>query len=176
MKYKAILCSLVLIFASFNVARAATIADPNDPIYNDITYILPDEHDNTYGYFVNRFNAYAVGTGNTYIYNDGAGSSSSAGAIKIRGMTNRVVQIEITNMQDAGTNTIGFFMANGTTTPTLWALIYEAVYNGTVTSSGTTTGSIVLSEPHDYDRIGIKRSGTSTADVTVKETYTRVWK
>lgn len=176
MKYKAILYCVVFLLASINITHAAQIADPNDSISNDITYILPDEHDNTYGYFVKRFDAYAVGTGNAYIYNDGASSSSSAGAIKIRGMTNRVVQIEITNMQDAGTNTIGFFMANGTTTPVLWALIYEAIYNGTVTSSGTITGSINLSEAHDYSRIGIKRQGTSAADITVKETYTRIWK
>lgn len=170
MKCKTILCSLVLLFTSFNVVHAATIADPNDPITNDITYLLPDEHDNTYGYFVKRFDAYAVGTGNAYIYNDGAGSSNTAGAIKIRGMTNKSIHFESTNMQDAGTITVGLFMANGTTTPTSWVTISETVYNG------TQTGSIACTQTHDYDRIGIKRSGTSTADITVKETYTRIWK
>lgn len=170
MKYKAILCFFVLLLTSFSVVRAATIADPNDPISNDITYILPDEHDNSYGYFVKRFDAYAVGTGNVYIYNDGAGSSGTAGTIKIRGMANKSIHFESTNMQDAGTITVGLFMANGTTTPTSWVTISETVY------SGTQTGSIACAQTHDYDRIGIKRSGTSTADITVKETYTRVWK
>ena len=166
-------CVILFLTSLVNLSFADSVVVSSDPLANDVTYIIPDEHDNVYGYFVNRFDSYNVGTSNAYVYNDGGGTSSTAGAIKIRGMTDKVVQIDITNMGDAGTNTIGFFMANGTTTPTLWSLIYEAVYNGTVTSSGTTTGSIVLSEPHDYDRIGVKRSGTSSADFTVKETYTR---
>ncbi len=171
------ICCIILFLTSItSLSSAASVAVSSDPINDDITYINPDEHDNSHGYFVTRFNSYTVGTSNAYIYNDGGGSSSSAGAVKIRGMTNKVVQIEITNMLDAGTNTIGFFMANGTTTPTLWALVYEAIYNGTVTSSGTTTGTIPLSEACDYDRIGIKRRGTSSADFTVKESYTRTYR
>lgn len=170
MRYKAILFSLVLLLTSLTSTHAAFIADTNDPITNDISYILPDEHDNTYGYFVKRYDAYAVGTSNAYVYNDSGGTSSTAGAIKIRGMTNKSIHFESTNIQDAGTITVGLFMANGTTTPTSWVTISETVY------SGTQTGSIACTQTHDYDRIGIKRSGTSTADVTVKETYTRLWK
>lgn len=170
MKYKVILCFFVLFLSCLNLIQAAQIADPNDSISNDITYILPDEHDNVYGYYVKRFDSYVIGTSNTYVYNDGAGSSSTAGAIKIRGMTNKSIHFESKNIQDAGTITVGLFMANGTITPTSWVTISETVY------SGTQTGSIACPQTHDYDRIGIKRSGTSTADITIKETYTRQWK
>lgn len=173
MKYKLIFCFLVLFLASLRITHAAPISDSSDPINDDIVYILPDEHDNVYGYFIKRFDSYAVGTGNAYVYNNGGGTSSTAGAIKIRGMTNKVVQINITNMSDAGTNTIGFFMANGTTTPTLWSLVSESIFTGTVTSAGTVAGIVSLSQMGDYDRIGIRRSGTSSADFTIKESYTR---
>ena len=161
-------CFLFLLLTSLiSLSHADSVTVSSDPINNDITYILPDEHDNTYGYFVKRFDSYAVGTGNAYVYNDGGGMSSTAGAVKIRGMTNKSIHVETTSMGDAGTITVGLFMANGTTTPTSWVTISETVY------SGTQTGSIAASQMRDYDRIGIKRSGTSTADITVKETYTR---
>ena len=171
MKYLA--CFLFLLLTSLNIVHADSVVVSSDPIANDVYYVNPDEHDNAYGYFIKRFNSYTVGTGNAYVYNDGGGTSSTAGAIKIRGMTNKVVLIEITNMSDAGTNTIGFFMANGITTPTLWTLISESVFNGTLTSSGTQSGSVSLAQMHDYDRIGIRRSGTSGADFTVYESYSR---
>lgn len=170
MKYKLILCCSVLFLTSLRITHAEPISISSDSINNDITYILPDEHDNAYGYYIKRFNAYSVGTGNAYVYNDSGGTSTSAGTIKIRGMTSKSIHVETTNMQDAGTITVGLFMANGTTTPTSWVTISETVY------SGTQTGSIAATQSHDYARIGIKRSGTSTADITVKETYTRVWK
>ena len=169
MKY-AIYCLFLLLPS---LLYADSVADPSDPINNDITYILPNEHDNAYGYHIRRLISYTVGTGNTNIYNDGAGSSSSAGAIKIRGMTNKTVQIDITNMNDGGTNTISFYMANGTTTPTLWSFVSESVFYGTTTSAGSTTSFVSLSQMGDYIRVGIKRSGTSSADFTVKESYNR---
>lgn len=171
MKY---LCCAILFLASLiNLSFADSVVVPSDSLANDVYYDNPDEHDNVYGYFVKRFDSYSVGTGNAYVYNDSGGTSSTAGAIKIRGMTNKVVLIQITNMSDSGTNTVGFFMGNGTTTPTLWTLISESVFNGTITSSGTQSGSVVLTQMYDYDRIGVKRSGTSAAEFTVYESYNR---
>jgi len=168
-----VICFLFLLLTLIaRISDADSVASTSsDPINNDIAYVNPDEHDNSYGYFIKRFDSYSVGTGNAYIYNDGAGTSSIAGTIKIRGMLNRAIQVDITNMSDAGTNTVGVFLANGTTTTgILWATDTETVY------SGTQTGSINVSKPFDFIRVGVKRSGTSSADFTVRESYNRVAK
>ena len=174
MKYKILLYALFLLLPlSENLSHAAKVADPNDPIYNDIEFVPADDIDNTFGYFVNRLSSYAVGTDGVYVFNDGGGTGTAAGAVRTRGMSNRTLQIDITNMKEPGTNTIGIFGANGTTTPTMWATLAEIDYNGTVTTNGTQASGIVISEPHDWLRIGVKRSGANTADFTIKESYTR---
>lgn len=159
---------LVLLFFSNRLMADGTATVNGVPITT-----TEDETSSSRILYAVRFDSYTLGTSNAYIYNNAGGTSSSAGCLKVRGMTGKTVQLEITNMKEPGTNTIGIFMANGTTTPTLWALIYEAVYNGTITASGTQTGSIPITEMHDYCRLGIKREGNNSADFTIKETYTR---
>ena len=159
--------SCVIVFLGLFVFLNSLLADGTVTVNGVPITLLDEDSSGVVGIYSNRYVSYSVGTSNVYVYNNVGGTLSSAGCLKIRGFPDKVVQIEITNMSDAGTNTIGFFMANGTTTPTVWSLIYEAVYNGTVTDS------IMLSEPHDYGRIGVRRSGTSAADFTVTETYTR---
>ena len=174
MKYKIGLCILFLLLtSSVSTSYAVTVADPNDSIYNDIEIVPADEIDNTFGYFVNRLRGYTVGTDGVYIFNDSGGTGTAAGAVRTRGMTNRTFQVDITNMKEPGTNTVGIFGANGTITPTMWATLAEINYNGTVTTSGTQSSGIAISEPHDWLRIGVKRSGDTSADFTVKESYTR---
>lgn len=174
MKYKILLYALFLLLPiTANLSHAAKVADPNDPIYNDIEFVPADDIDNTFGYFVNRLRSYAVGTDGVYIFNDGGGTGTAAGAVRTRGMTNRTLQIDITNMQEPGTNTVGIFGANGTITPTVWATLAEINYNGTVTTSGTQSSGIAISEPYDWIRIGAKRSGDTSADFTIKESYNR---
>ena len=174
MKYRVVFCILFLLLSSLlNISHAAKVADPNDPIYNDIEFIPADDLDNTFGYFVNRLNAYTVGTSGTYVFNDGGGTGTAAGAVRIRGMTNRTFQIDITNMKEPGTNTVIICGANGTVTPTVWATLAEINYNGTVTTSGSQSSGIAISEPHDWVRIGVKRSGDTSADFTIKESYNR---
>ena len=170
---KLILALFLLLPITANLSHAAKVADPNDPIYNDIEFVPADDIDNTFGYFVNRLRSYAVGTDGVYIFNDGGGTETAAGAVRTRGMTSKTFQIDITNMKEPGTNTVIICGANGTTTPTMWATLAEIDYNGTVTTNGTQASGIVISEPHDWLRIGVKRSGANSADFTIKESYTR---
>lgn len=167
MKYGIVFCMLFLLLtASLREVQADAVADSYDPISNDITYVPADESGKGKGIVVVRLSSYTVGTSGVYLYNDGGGTSTSAGAIKTRGKVNRNIQINITNMKEAGTNTVSIEVANGTTTPTLWATVVEINY------IGTSTAGFPMSEGHDYTRIGVKRSGDNSADFTIKESYT----
>lgn len=146
-------------------AHAQSVADSYDPIANDITYIPADESGKGKGFIVSRLVSYTIGTSGVYIYNDGGGTGSTAGAIKMRGKSRKSVQINITNMKEEGTNTVTIEVANGTTTPALWGTAAEFNY------TGTATDAFVVTEEHDFIRYGAKRTGDNSADFTIIESY-----
>ena len=116
------------------------------------------------GIRVTRFNGYTLGTSNAYVYNDsGSSTPSTAGALDIITYRIKGVRINITNLLDAGTTTLGIFHADGTTTT--WNAAAEATY------SGTQSASFPITENAQFQRIGIKRSGDFAGSVTVTEIY-----
>lgn len=123
----------------------------------DITYI-------SNGVYVERFRNYSLGTSNAYIYNKyGSSTPSTAGSFNVIEYRKKGLRIDITGLLDAGTTTLGIFHADGTTTT--WSTCTEIVY------SGTQSASFPISEDPQFQRMGIKRSGTSTATVTLTEIY-----
>lgn len=161
---------LILVFIFFGFIKSgygSSVASSSDSISNDVYGVVADEHDNSYGYYVKRFDSYTLGTSNSYVFNDGGGTATTEGWIKTRGMTSRSLCFDITGIGDAVTITVGIFGGNGTPTPTIAMTYSETVY------SGTSSADIVNGSKADWNRIGVKRSGTSSGSLTIYESYSR---
>lgn len=131
---------------------------------NGMSYTLI-ETDGVIGIQINQFDSYTLGTANTYVYNDSGSTTNTAGSYKTLPFEFKSLCLDITSLNDAGTTTVGIFAANGTTD--IWSTYSETTY------SGTQSTIITLSIYPEYMRAGIKRSGTSSASVTLKELYLR---
>ena len=109
------------------------------------------------------FNGYNLGTSNVYVYNDSGSSTAAAGQFQILPYRVKNIEIDITNLLDAGTTTIGIFTANGTNST--WFASAEPTY------SGTQSASFPILENSEFMRIGAKRSGDNAGSLTVKLLY-----
>ena len=110
------------------------------------------------------FNGYNLGTSNAYVYNDTGSSTALAGQYYVLPYRVKNIEINITNLKDAGTTTIGIFTASGGTNTT-WFTDTEITY------SGTQSASFPIIENSEFMRIGAKRSGDDAGSLTVKLLY-----
>lgn len=116
------------------------------------------------GVSIVQFNGYSLGTSNAYVYNDSGSSTALAGQYYILPYRVKNLEVDITNLRDAGTTTIGIFTASGGTNTT-WFTDAEIAY------SGTQSTSFPISENSEFMRVGAKRSGTGAGSLTVKLLY-----
>mgnify|MGYP001601443957 CR=1 FL=1 len=121
--------------------------------------IIPDGS----GVSIVPFNGYNLGTSNAYVYNDTGSSTALAGQYYVLPYRVKNIEINITNLKDAGTTTIGIFTANGTNST--WFASAEPTY------SGTQSASFPILENSEFMRIGAKRSGDNAGSLTVKLLY-----
>mgnify|MGYP001565585870 FL=1 len=145
----------------------ATMPPVGSGTVNGVTYNTV-ETGSVYGRRYDRFDLYNTGTSNAYVYNSSGGTLTANGSVPVHEFQYKTIIVDITGITtDAGTTTIGIFYAIGSTTP--WVVGTESVISGT----SSFKYAIPLDDRPEFIRIGAKRSGTSTASLTVKELYLR---
>ena len=122
------------------------------------------ENEVTYTVRVERFNAHALGTSGTYVYNNSGGTSSTSGSIYTLPYEYKSASIKITNTA-ADTITVRPEYQVGTTS--FW------INGSTTTFVGTQTGFLKITDTVTNSRWGLIKNGTNTAEVTFFDEYTR---
>ena len=126
-----------------------------------LTYFV-DKYTDIYGVVVDRFNSYNLEPASGYVYDDTGGSGTLSGSVAIRGFDTNEISIIINSIVD-GTVTIRIQEQVGSTT--FWSNVAD------IELGSATSYSLSLDESPWNVRIGLNKTATGIASVSIIESY-----